>query len=64
MQFKNALRSSREGYDGIKTTLETYSGYFVNKSGEEFVFAVMINNPLDSPAGIVEKFLTVLMLKE
>lgn len=32
--------------------------------GKEFVFAVMINNPLDSPMGIVEKFLSALVLKE
>lgn len=44
--------------------MRTYSGYFVNKSGEEFVFAVMINNPLESPTGVVEKFLTALVLKE
>jgi D-alanyl-D-alanine carboxypeptidase/D-alanyl-D-alanine-endopeptidase (penicillin-binding protein 4) len=49
---------------GGLTGVRTYSGYFVNKSGREFVFAVMINNPLESPAGIVEKFLSALVLKE
>ena len=49
---------------GGLTGVRTYSGYFVNKSGKEFVFAVMINNPLESPARIVEKFLSALVLKE
>jgi D-alanyl-D-alanine carboxypeptidase/D-alanyl-D-alanine-endopeptidase (penicillin-binding protein 4) len=49
---------------GGLTGVRTYSGYFVNKSGKEFVFAVMINNPLESPAGIVEKFLSALVLTE
>ena len=49
---------------GGLTGVRTYSGYFVNKSGKEFVFAVMINNPLESPTEIVEKFLTALVLRE
>ena len=49
---------------GGLTGVRTYSGYFVNKSGKEFVFAVMINNPLESPTGIVEKFLSAFVLKE
>jgi len=49
---------------GGLTGVRTYCGYITNKSGKEFVFAVMINNPLESPAEIVEKFLTALVLKE
>ena len=49
---------------GGLTGVRTYSGYLVNNSGTEFVFAVMINNPLSSPTEIVEIFLTALVTKE
>lgn len=49
---------------GGLTGVRTYTGFLTNKSGEEFVFAVMINNALSSPSKIVEKFLSGLVVKE
>ena len=48
------------GLSGVRT----YTGYYTNKSGKEFVFAVMMNNYLSSPTKIAEEFLTALVAKE